>query len=100
MASNGLFAEVAALAGEPGRASMMHALMDGRALTATELAGVAGITPQTASGHLSRMIRVGLSKSRKAKATSLLPTPCSKVDAPSGRNQGLVDNPERRAALP
>jgi DNA-binding transcriptional ArsR family regulator len=60
MASNGLFAEVAALAGEPGRASMLYALMDGRALTATELARVAGITPQTASGHLSRMIGVGL----------------------------------------
>lgn len=60
MASNGLFAEVVALAGEPGRASMLYALMDGRALTATELATVAGITPQTASGHLSRMIGVGL----------------------------------------
>jgi DNA-binding transcriptional ArsR family regulator len=56
MASNGLFAEVAALAGDPGRASMLHALMDGRALTATELTKVAGITPQTASGHLNRMI--------------------------------------------
>ena len=49
MASNAKFAEVAALAGDPGRAGMLHALMDGRALTATELARVAGITPQTAS---------------------------------------------------
>jgi len=46
----------AALAGDPGRASMLHALMDGRALTATESTKVAGITPQTASGHLNRMI--------------------------------------------
>jgi DNA-binding transcriptional ArsR family regulator len=30
--------------------------MDGRALTAAELAGVAGITPQTASTHLARLI--------------------------------------------
>ena len=30
MAGNGLFAEVAALAGEQGRASMLYALMDGR----------------------------------------------------------------------
>src|SRR4051794_31821869 len=60
MASNGLFAEVAALAGDPGRASMLHALMDGRALTATELTKVAGIAPQTASGHLSRMTGVGM----------------------------------------
>ena len=60
MANNGLVAKVAALAGDPGRASMLNALMDGRALTATELTKVAGITPQTASGHLSRMIDVGL----------------------------------------
>ena len=60
MVSNGLVAKVAALAGDPGRASMLNALMDGRALTATELSKVAGITPQTASGHLSRMIGVGL----------------------------------------
>ncbi len=60
MASNALFAEVAALSGDPARASMLHALMDGRALTATELARAAGITPQTASGHLGRMTAVGL----------------------------------------
>lgn len=60
MASNAVFAEVASLAGDPGRAGMLHALMDGRALTATELARVAGITPQTASGHLSRLTAGGL----------------------------------------
>ncbi len=60
MASNALFAQVASLAGDPARAGMLHALMDGRALTATELAHVAGITPQTASGHLARMATVGL----------------------------------------
>lgn len=54
------FAEIAALAGDPARASMLHALMDGRALTATELASVAGITPQTASGHLAKMTTAGL----------------------------------------
>jgi DNA-binding transcriptional ArsR family regulator len=46
--------------GEPARAGMLHALMDGRALTAAELARVAGITPQTASGHLSRLTAAGL----------------------------------------
>jgi hypothetical protein len=34
---------------------MLHALMDGRALTASELAQVAGVTPQTASEHLAKM---------------------------------------------
>jgi DNA-binding transcriptional ArsR family regulator len=60
MASNATFARVAALAGDPARAGMLHALMDGRALTASELAGVAGITAQTASSHLARMTEAGL----------------------------------------
>jgi len=53
-------AEIAALAGDPARASMLHALMDGRALTATELAHAAGVAPQTASGHLGQLTRAGL----------------------------------------
>ena len=60
MATNARFAEVAALAGDPARAAMLHALMDGRALTATELARAASVTPQTASGHLARMATAGL----------------------------------------
>ncbi len=48
-------AEAAALIGDPSRAAMLSALMDGRALTATELAYSSGITPQTASGHLARL---------------------------------------------
>jgi DNA-binding transcriptional ArsR family regulator len=60
MASNAAFAEVANLAGDPARAGMLHALMDGRALTAMELARVAGITPQTASGHLTQLTAGGL----------------------------------------
>jgi hypothetical protein len=35
---------------------MLIALMDGRALTATELAGLGGITRQTASSHLARLV--------------------------------------------
>ena len=65
MASNARFAEVAALAGDPARAAMLHALMDGRALTATELASVAGIARQTASGHLARLTVAGLLKVEK-----------------------------------
>jgi DNA-binding transcriptional ArsR family regulator len=60
MTSNGQFAEIAALAGDPARAGMLHALLGGRALTATELATVAGVTPQTASGHLARLTAVDL----------------------------------------
>src|SRR6202007_2109389 len=60
MPSLSTFAEVRATAGDPVRAGMLHALMDGRALTASELAYVAGITPQTASAHLARMATAGL----------------------------------------
>ena len=60
MLSTAAFAETAALVGDPARANMLAALMDGRALTATELAGVAGVTPPTASGHLARLTAAGL----------------------------------------
>lgn len=48
-------ARIAALVADPARSSMLLALMDGRALTATELAGLAGVTKQTASSHLSKL---------------------------------------------
>ncbi len=60
MVSTAQFAEIASLAGDPARAAMLQALMDGRALTASELAGVAGVAPQTASGHLARLTTAGL----------------------------------------
>lgn len=53
-------AEIAALIGGPARANILTALFDGRALTATELAFAAGVTPQTASGHLAKMMQAGL----------------------------------------
>lgn len=56
---------IAALIGDPARANMLTALMDGRALTASELAEAGGITPQTASGHLARLVEAGLLGVRK-----------------------------------
>ena len=55
MVNTNQIAEIGALVGEPARASILGALMDGRALTAAELADIAGVTPQTASSHLSRL---------------------------------------------
>ena len=49
-------ARIAALIADPARCSMLLALMDGRALTATELASLAGITKQTASSHLAKLV--------------------------------------------
>jgi DNA-binding transcriptional ArsR family regulator len=48
-------AEVAALVGDPARANILVALLDGRALTASELAYAAHVSPQTASGHLAKL---------------------------------------------
>jgi DNA-binding transcriptional ArsR family regulator len=46
----------ATLIGDHARAKMLTALMGGRALTATELAGAAGITKQTGSTHLRKLL--------------------------------------------
>lgn len=53
-------AAVAALVGDPARANILCALLDGRALTASELAYAAHVTPQTASGHLGKLARANL----------------------------------------
>jgi DNA-binding transcriptional ArsR family regulator len=58
-------AMIAALVGDPARANMLTALMTGRALTASELAHQAGITPQTASSHLSKLEAGGLIEPEK-----------------------------------
>ena len=60
MTSIAALAETAALIGEPTRTAMVVALMDGRALTAGELARVAGVAAPTASGHLARLAEAGL----------------------------------------
>jgi len=49
-------ARIAGLIGEPARAEMLTALLDGRALSAGELAGVAGVTRPTASAHLAKLL--------------------------------------------
>lgn len=59
MTDDARLASTAALAGDPTRAAMLHALMDGRALTASELARVAGVAAQTASDHLARLAAAG-----------------------------------------
>src|SRR3954471_13165585 len=46
---------VAALIGNPACANMLVALMAGPALTATELAQEAGLTPSTVSGYLDKL---------------------------------------------
>jgi DNA-binding transcriptional ArsR family regulator len=51
---------IAALIGDHARAEVLTALMADRALTATELAAVAGVTKQTISAHLAKLLDAGL----------------------------------------
>jgi DNA-binding transcriptional ArsR family regulator len=53
-------APVAALMGDPARAAMLTALLDDRALAAGELANLAGVSPATASEHLTRLLGGGM----------------------------------------
>jgi DNA-binding transcriptional ArsR family regulator len=53
-------ASIAAMLGDPARANMLTALMEGRSLTASELAETAGVTVQTASGHLAKLLDTAL----------------------------------------
>lgn len=54
------FAPVAALLADRARAAMLTALLDGRPLAAGELARTAGVSAQTASAHLGRLLDGGL----------------------------------------
>jgi len=50
------FAKVAAMIGDPTRARMLAALMGGQYLAAGELAAAAGVTAQTASAHMAKLL--------------------------------------------
>jgi DNA-binding transcriptional ArsR family regulator len=60
MAVQAGFARIAALLADPAREAMLVALADGRALPAGELAEIAGITAQSASGHLRKLVEGGV----------------------------------------
>ena len=62
MVSTAAVAEIGSLLGDPARVNMMIALLDGRAWTARELADAAGVSPQTASSHLGKLIAAELVK--------------------------------------
>jgi DNA-binding transcriptional ArsR family regulator len=60
MGSQPNIASAAALIADPARAVMLVALLDGRARPAGELAYCAGVTAQTASSHLGKLLAGGL----------------------------------------
>jgi DNA-binding transcriptional ArsR family regulator len=53
-------ARIASLLGDAARADVLTALMTDRALTATELAAIAGVTKQTMSAHLAKLLDAAL----------------------------------------
>ena len=55
MSTKSNVAMIASLVSEPSRAAILTVLLDGRFHTASELAHMAGIKPQTASFHLAKM---------------------------------------------
>ena len=65
MTDGPMISRVAALIGDPARANILIAMMDGRALTVTELAQVAGVTIQTASGHLAKLSEARMTLTEK-----------------------------------
>jgi DNA-binding transcriptional ArsR family regulator len=58
-------AGLAAILADETRASMLLALLDGRAFTAGELASRAGVAPSTATAHLDRLLAAGLLTERR-----------------------------------
>ena len=73
--------EIGALVGDPGRANMLSTLLDGRALTASELAWSTGVAAATASEHLAKLVPAACSMShgKVATDTSGSPSPRSRV---------------------
>ncbi|MGD0107438.1 MAG: winged helix-turn-helix domain-containing protein [Rhodopila sp.] len=65
MSNTTRMASIAGLLGDPARANILTALMDGRALTAKELAFAAHVSPPTASGHLGRLTDASLLAAEK-----------------------------------
>lgn len=53
-------ASIGALVADPGRARILLALGDGRALPASVLADEAGVAASTASAHLARLVKGGM----------------------------------------
>src|ERR1700722_11792024 len=54
------FSKIAALLADPAREALHVALADGLALPAGELAEIAGVTSQSASGHLRKLVEGGV----------------------------------------
>ncbi len=97
-------AVTANLLGEPARAAILLKLMIGHALPAGELASAANISPQTASGHLARLLdaklidveRQGRHRYYRLAGTEV----ADAVEALLALTAGTRHVPARKAAVP
>jgi DNA-binding transcriptional ArsR family regulator len=106
MNANYPIAAVAELVGEPARAAILIMLADGRALPAGELARAAGVSAQSASAHLSKLVGGGLlsvqSEGRHRYYTMASPAVGHAIEAlgaiaTNPRGPGVTRPPETRA---
>ncbi len=74
-------ARIAALIGDPARANMLLALMQGGALTVSELSAEAGVGLATASSHVAQLHAGGLITARKSGRHKYLELASSDVAA-------------------
>lgn len=63
-ANGAALAKVASAVADPSRATMLLAMLDGRAWTATELSAHAGVARSTATEHLHQLVAAGLVEER------------------------------------
>src|ERR1051326_8075656 len=93
-------AGLAALIADRARARMLMALMGGRSLTATELAGAARVTRQTASSHLARLVDARLAAAEQAGRHRYFRLADHHVGSVIERLVGLADRLRRRRRGP
>lgn len=93
-------ARIAALLGDPARANMMTALTSGQALTAGELAREAGVTPQTASAHLAKLVDGRLVVLRKQGRHAYFSLEDADVGALLEQLMGLAEKAGHRRTRP
>ena len=98
------FSQIAAALADPAREAILAALADGRALPAGELATAAGVSPQSASAHLQRLVDCGILavwKQGKFRYYRLAGEPAAEViEALANFAQKVTSSSTRRRATP
>ena len=88
---------IASLIGEAGRIQMLTALLDGNSHSAAELALAAGVSPQTASSHLGKLLVGGLIVSERRGRQRLFRFKSTEVAVAVEALGALVQKPKASA---